>query len=68
MTTSVASYNPYEIEQRRKQFHYDMQPFAQMLYKLYAWMPAKMIVNFETKELTDIIDPEWQAKIDEVMK
>ncbi len=59
----IVKQDPKYIEQRHRQFMNDMKPFAAMLEKIYSAMPPIRVV-ISKDEVKQIIEPEWQQKID----
>lgn len=62
----IVKQDPKYIEQRHRQFMNDMKPFAAMLEKIYSAMPPIRVV-ISKDEVKQIIEPEWQQKIDQVL-
>lgn len=57
----------YEREKRRNAYLRDMSWFSDRLYRIESVIPLGYLLNTETKEMTRVVPPEWQKKIDRIL-
>lgn len=65
--SAISIQDPRYLEKRNMAYQYDMKMFSEMLLNVYSKMPPLKRIS-KNNDIEDVILPEYQEKIDEIMK